>query len=89
MNTTPGPSKQLVRTLDGRMLAGVCSGIGEFLGVDANIVRLALLVFTCLGGSGVLVYGAAWLLVPEEGKDASIVQELLNKQQQKTQQKTH
>jgi phage shock protein PspC (stress-responsive transcriptional regulator) len=88
MNTTSGPSKQLVRTHEGRMVAGVCSGTGEYLGIDPNIVRLALAVFTLLGGSGLLVYALGWLLVPEEGKDASIVQELINKQQQKTPQKT-
>ncbi|MGI8335820.1 PspC domain-containing protein [Actinomadura scrupuli] len=88
MNTTSGPSKQLVRTHEGRMVAGVCSGTGEYLGIDPNIVRLALAVFTLLGGSGILVYALGWLLVPEEGKDTSIVQELINKQQQKTPQKT-
>jgi phage shock protein PspC (stress-responsive transcriptional regulator) len=84
MNTTPGHSKQLVRTRNDRMIAGVCSGAGVYLGVDANILRLVLAVFTLLGGAGVLVYALGWLLIPEEGKETSIVQELINKQQQKT-----
>ncbi|MCW2885763.1 MAG: hypothetical protein QOE54_1532 [Streptosporangiaceae bacterium] len=84
MNTTPGSNKQLVRTRNGRMIGGVCSGAGEYLGVDPNILRLALAVFTVLGGAGVLVYALGWLLIPEEGKQTSIVQDLINKQQQKT-----
>jgi phage shock protein C len=84
MNTTPGFNKRFVRTHNGRMIAGVCSGAGEYFGVDANILRLALAVFTVLGGAGVLVYALGWLLIPEEGKETSIVQELINKQQQKT-----
>jgi phage shock protein C len=84
MNTTPGQNRPLVRTHNGRMIAGVCSGAGEYLGVDANILRLILAVFTLLGGAGVLVYAIGWLLLPEEGKQTSIVQDLINKQQQKT-----
>jgi len=75
--------KSLHRTHNGRMLAGVCSGVAEFTGVDANIVRLALAIFTLLGGAGIFVYIAAWLLIPEEGRETSIVQDLINKQQQK------
>jgi len=74
-------TKSLHRTNNGKMVAGVCSGLGEFLGVDANIVRLLLAVFTLLGGAGILVYIAGWLLIPEEGRDTSIVQDLINRQQ--------
>ncbi|MFD0851613.1 PspC domain-containing protein, partial [Actinomadura adrarensis] len=42
-STTSTPTdKQLRRTRDGRMIAGVCSGAARYLGVDANILRLAL-----------------------------------------------
>ena len=75
--------KSLHRTNNGKIIAGVCSGLGEYMGVDANIIRLLLAVFTLVGGAGVLVYVAGWLLIPEEGKATSIVQDLLNKQQQK------
>src|SRR5215831_482421 len=39
MNGTNG-QKQLVRPREGRMVAGVCAGIGQFFGIDANIVRI-------------------------------------------------
>ncbi|WP_433221401.1 PspC domain-containing protein [Microtetraspora malaysiensis] len=71
--------RQLRRTRDGRVVAGVCSGVGRYIGVDANILRVALAVATFFGGLGVGIYAVAWLLIPEEGKDTSIVQDLVNK----------
>ncbi|MER6950721.1 PspC domain-containing protein [Nonomuraea sp. NPDC000554] len=76
--------KQLRRTHQGRVIAGVCSGIGEYVGVDANLVRIALAIATLFGGVGVGVYAIGWLLMPEEGRDTSIVQDLFNKQQAKS-----
>ncbi|MEV4582331.1 PspC domain-containing protein [Nonomuraea jabiensis] len=73
--------KKLRRTHKGRIVAGVCSGIGEFVGIDANLVRIALAIATLFGGLGVGVYAIGWLLMPEEDTDTSIVQDLINKQQ--------
>lgn len=74
-----GPVKQLQRTRNGRIIAGVCSGVGEYIGVDANILRLALGVASFFGGLGIGVYAVAWLLLPEEGRHTSIAQDLINK----------
>lgn len=38
------------------MIFGVCGGLAEYLGLDATIVRLALVAFTFFGGSGLLLY---------------------------------
>ncbi|NUW32336.1 PspC domain-containing protein [Nonomuraea sp. SMC257] len=76
--------KQLRRTHDGRIIGGVCSGVGEYLGVDANLVRIALAVATLFGGVGVGLYAIGWLLMPEQGRDTSIVQDVLAKQQAKS-----
>lgn len=73
------PHKQLRRTRDGRILAGVCSGAGDYFGVDANVVRIALLVFSVIGGSGIALYVAAWLLMPEEGQDKSVAQDFIDR----------
>jgi phage shock protein C len=62
------------------MVAGVCAGLGQFLGIDANIVRIVfavLIVFSA--GAAALVYLVAWLVVPEEGETASIAESYLNK----------
>ncbi len=73
-------SKRLVRTRDGRIVAGVCSGIGEYFGVDANLVRVIVAVLTIFtGGFGALAYLAAWVVVPEEGEKSSIAENLVNK----------
>ncbi|GAA2215558.1 hypothetical protein GCM10009850_110260 [Nonomuraea monospora] len=75
--------KKLRRTHKGRIIAGVCSGVGEFVGIDANLVRIALAIATLFGGAGVALYAIGWLLMPDEEHDTSIVQDLINKQQNK------
>jgi phage shock protein PspC (stress-responsive transcriptional regulator) len=73
-------SKTLVRTRDGRILAGVCSGLGEYFGIDANLIRVIVAVVTVFtGGFGALAYLAAWVVVPEEGEKTSIAENLVNK----------
>jgi phage shock protein PspC (stress-responsive transcriptional regulator) len=87
--TTTTKPRELRRTRDGRMIAGVCSGAAEYLGADANILRLVLAVVTVIsGGTAAAIYVAGWLLIPEEGEPASIVQGLIDKQQQKKQQQS-
>ncbi|GGO60682.1 PspC domain-containing protein [Nonomuraea cavernae] len=76
--------KHLRRTHNGRIIAGVCSGIGDYVGIDANLIRIGLAIATLFGGVGIGVYAIAWLLLPEEGKDTSIVQDLISKQQAKS-----
>ncbi|MEU7899886.1 PspC domain-containing protein [Nonomuraea sp. NPDC049152] len=75
--------KQLRRTRQGRIIAGVCSGIGDYIGIDANLVRIGLAIATVFGGVGIGVYAIGWLLMPEEGKNTSIVQDLINNKQAK------
>ncbi|MET9018725.1 PspC domain-containing protein [Actinopolymorpha sp. NPDC004070] len=58
--------KKLVRTRDERMIAGVCGGIARYAGLDPVIIRLALAASILLGGAGVVLYIAAWIIVPEE-----------------------
>jgi phage shock protein C len=70
-------SLPLRRLLDGRMLAGVAAGIADYLGVDATIVRIALVILVFVGGAGIPVYLAGWLLIPEEGSDQSLASELI------------
>lgn len=67
---TPPPAgpapRRLVRSRDDRWIAGVCGGVAAYLGVDANLVRLLVVLGTVLGlGSLLIVYVAAWILMPE------------------------
>lgn len=58
--------KQLVRTSDDKMIAGVCGGVARYLGVDATLVRLLLVAAVIFGfGTGIILYLAGWLLIPE------------------------
>ena len=68
----------LRRAYQGRMLAGVCAGIADYLAVDVTIIRVAFVVFTFLGGAGIPAYLACLLLIPEEGSDQSIAGSLLD-----------
>jgi phage shock protein C len=62
----PRPPKRLTRSRDDRWLGGVCGGVARYAGVDANLVRLLVVLGTVLGfGSLLVVYIAAWILMPE------------------------
>src|SRR4051794_20144536 len=71
--TTP----RLVRRSEGRMIAGVCKGIADHFGIDPMLVRIGFVVITFFGGAGVVAYGAAWLLLPEDGESTSIGERVL------------
>ena len=57
-------SNKLYRVEEGRMICGVCAGVGEYFNVDPTLVRLGFVLFSALGGSGLLVYIVATLLMP-------------------------
>ncbi len=83
VNTESGPASNaarppLRRAYHGRMLAGVAAGIGDYLGVDVTIIRVAFVVFAFLGGAGIPAYLACLLLIPEEGTDESLASSLLD-----------
>jgi phage shock protein PspC (stress-responsive transcriptional regulator) len=56
----------LSRPRHNRMIAGVCSGIGRRFGISANVVRIAFLLSMLLPGPQILLYVAAWLLMPQD-----------------------
>ena len=59
-------SKRLYRIEQGKMLAGVCGGIAEYFDVDPSLVRLAWVLFCAVGGSGVLAYSVAAIIIPKK-----------------------
>jgi phage shock protein PspC (stress-responsive transcriptional regulator) len=68
----PQRTHALTRRRDDRMLAGVASGIAGYVGVDALLIRIAFAVLTIVGGVGIPLYVACWLLIPDEGATESI-----------------
>ncbi len=69
----------MFRPRDGRMVAGVCSGLAGYFRVDVNLVRLAFGVFAIFYGLGILLYLIAWAILPEEGEKSSILESFLGK----------
>ena len=65
----PG-SRRLTRSSTDRKIAGVCGGFA-YSGIDANIVRLVMVLLAVLGGGGVVLYLVAWAIIPAE--DAAAV----------------
>ena len=61
--------KKLYRSDENKMLAGVCGGIAEYFGVDPTLIRLAWVVFSLLGGSGLLAYILAAIIIPRDGSN--------------------
>jgi phage shock protein C len=60
-------TRRLVRSRDDRWLSGVCGGVAEYAGIDANLVRLLVVLGTIFGlGCLLLVYVVAWVLIPKE-----------------------
>lgn len=58
-------NKRLYRSTTNCMLAGVCGGIAEYFNIDPTLVRLAWVLFCALGGSGVLAYIVAAIIIPK------------------------
>lgn len=64
---------RLRRSLTDRKVAGVAGGLGRHLDIDPLILRVAFVVLVFFGGAGLILYGACWLLVPEDGSDRAAV----------------
>lgn len=58
--------KRLHRSNENKVVAGVCGGIAEYFDMDPTLIRLAWVLFCALGGSGVLAYIIAAIIIPEK-----------------------
>ena len=56
--------KKLYKYNQNKMICGVCDGIGEYFGIDPTIIRLAWAIFCLMGGSGILAYILAAVIIP-------------------------
>ena len=57
--------KKLYKSKFDKKLCGVCGGIAEYFEIDPTMVRLAWVLFTILGGSGVIAYIIATIVMPD------------------------
>ncbi len=65
-----GPLRRSPQT---RVVAGVCGGLSEATGIEVTILRIGVVLLALGSGVGILVYGLAWLVVPLEGEDTTIL----------------
>ena len=62
------PARKLVRSTTDRKLAGVCGGLAEYFNLDPTLIRVLFVVLAVLGGSGIIIYLAMWILVPSQDR---------------------
>jgi phage shock protein PspC (stress-responsive transcriptional regulator) len=75
--------RRLERSASDRMLAGVCGGLGRYFELNPAFFRVGFVVLTLVGGAGVLVYLAAVLVMPAEGKERSIAEQVLEERRER------
>jgi phage shock protein PspC (stress-responsive transcriptional regulator) len=65
-------TRRLERSRSDRMVAGVSGGLARYFEIHPAVFRVGFVVLALLGGAGILIYAAAALVIPDEGKDDSI-----------------
>ena len=60
------PTRKLYRSKTDRKLAGVSGGLARYFNVDATLIRVLFVLLAVLGGSGLVLYVAMWIIVPNE-----------------------
>ncbi len=72
-HTTDIPDiRRLQRSRSDRKLAGVSGGLASYFEIHPAVFRVGFVVLTLLGGAGILIYAAAALVMPDEGKEDSV-----------------
>jgi len=64
--------RRLTRSRSNRWLGGVCAGLGDYFDLNPVVYRIAFAALALAGGTGILLYVAAWLVIPDEGAEDSI-----------------
>jgi phage shock protein PspC (stress-responsive transcriptional regulator) len=71
------PARRLTRVDDGRWLGGVAAGLGRYFDVNPLVYRIAFGALAFAGGTGILLYVAAWLVIPSDDREESIAVDAL------------
>ncbi len=61
--------KKLFKSNTDKKICGVCGGVAAYFDIDSTVVRLALVAFTLFGGSGILAYIIAAIVMPSENEE--------------------
>ena len=70
----PSSPRRLTRSTSDRVVWGVAGGLGRHFDLDPVLFRIAFVVLTLVGGSGILLYLTGWLLIPEDTAEQSVGQ---------------
>ena len=65
--------KKLYKSASDKKRCGVCGGLAKYFAIDSTIVRLGLIVFCLLGGSGILAYIICALVIPDDPTGGNII----------------
>jgi len=66
--------KKLYRNKENGMLAGVCAGLSDYFDIDVNVLRIAWVVLALFFGSGIFIYLAATLIIPEKPHNENVIE---------------
>ena len=66
-------NSKLYRSQSDAMFGGICSGLGQYLNVDASFIRLFFILLSLSNGIGILIYLILWIIIPGEGQDVYTV----------------
>jgi phage shock protein PspC (stress-responsive transcriptional regulator) len=69
--------RELHRSRSSRLLAGVCGGLGRYFDINPVLYRVGFVLLTLLGGTGIIVYVACALVIPDEGERESLASDVL------------
>lgn len=61
------PTKRLVRPQEGRILFGVCAGLGQYFNMDPTLVRILWVLLSFVAGSGIMLYVILAIIMPSDG----------------------
>jgi phage shock protein PspC (stress-responsive transcriptional regulator) len=73
------PSRPLRRRTTDRVIGGVAGGLGDYFNVDPLLFRIGFVGLIIFGGAGLVIYVIAWLLLPAEGHDTSVLEAFLRR----------
>ena len=75
--------RKLIRPAEGRVIAGVAAGLSSYFGISPIVYRVAFAALVLLGGSGLILYAAAWLIIPDERRGVSVVEDAIRNRRRK------
>ena len=75
---------KLYRSETNKVLAGVCGGLGEYLGIDPVILRVIFAILTVFGGGGIILYLLLWIFIPNKSSSKDYINDNVEELKEKT-----